>query len=129
MAITAEAPRGGLVEELGGISYTFILRIKEIERFEDKHRGIFEFWDSFFERSSKPTSLEIKDLLALGLVGGGLKDQKADAIIEECSPADYLRLYQIAQAVLGIAFMPDAFSEQTKKKVTRKSKQGLKSVK
>tara|TARA_R100001440_G_C2507914_1_gene117518 strand:+ start:488 stop:877 length:390 start_codon:yes stop_codon:yes gene_type:complete len=129
MAITAEAPRGGLVEELGGISYTFILRIKEIERFEDKHRGIFEFWDSFFERSSKPTSLEIKDLLALGLVGGGLKDQEADAIIEECSPADYLRLYQIAQAVLGIAFMPDAFSEQTKKKVTRKSKQGLKSVK
>jgi len=129
MAITAEAPRGGLVEELGGISYTFILRIKEIERFEDKHRGIFEFWDSFFERSSKPTSLEIKDLLALGLVGGGLKDQEADAVIEECSPADYLRLYQIAQAVLGIAFMPDAFSEQTKKKVTRKSKQGLKSVK
>mgnify|MGYP003108917780 FL=1 len=129
MAITAEAPRGGLVEELGGISYTFILRIKEIERFEDKHRGIFEFWDSFFERSSKPTSLEIKDLLALGLVGGGLKDQEADAIIEECSPADYLRLYQIAQAVLGIAFMPDALSEQTKKKVTRKSKQGLKSVK
>jgi len=129
MAITAEAPRGGLVEELGGISYTFILRIKEIERFEDKHRGIFEFWDSFFERSSKPTSLEIKDLLALGLVGGGLKDQEADAVIEECSPADYLRLYQIAQAVLGIAFMPDALSEQTKKKVTRKSKQGLKSVK
>ena len=129
MAITAEAPRGGLIEELGGTSYTFILRIKEIERFEDKHRGIFELWDSFFDRSSKPTSLEIKDLLALALVGGGKKDHEADAIIEECSPADYLRLYQIAQAVLGIAFMPDAFAEEPKKKVTRKSKQGLTSVK
>ena len=129
MAITAEAPRGGLVEELGGTSYVFILKIGQIERFEDKHRGIFELWDSFFDRSSKPTSTEIKDLLALGLVGGGLKDPEADAIIQECSPADYLRLYQIAQAVLGIAFMPDAFAEEPKKKVTSKSKQGLTSVK
>ena len=67
--------------------------------------------------------------MALGLVGGGLKDPEADAIIEECSPADYLRLYQIAQAVLGIAFMPDVLAEAPKKKVTSKSKQGLKSVK
>lgn len=129
MAITAEAPRGGLVEELGGTSYVFILKIGQIERFEDKHRGIFELWDSFFDRSSKPTSTEIKDLLALALVGGGKKDPEADAIIEDCSPADYLRLYQIAQAVLGIAFMPDAFAEEPKKKVTSKSKQGLTSVK
>jgi hypothetical protein len=129
MAITAESPRGGIVEELGGTSYVFILKVGQIERFEDKHRGIFELWDGFFERSSKPTSTEIRDLLALALVGGGKKDREADAIIEECTPADYLRLYQIAQAVLGIAFMPDAFAEAPKKKVTSKSKQGLTSVK
>ena len=130
MAITAEAPRGGIVEELGGTSYVFVLKIGQIERFEDKHRGIFELWDSFFDRSKKATSTEIKDLLALALVGGGKKDHEADAIVEECTPADYLRLYQIAQAVLGVAFMPDAFSETpVKKKASRKSKQGLTSVK
>ena len=47
MAITAEAPRGGVVEEIDGATYTLILRNREIERFEDKHRGIFEIWDGF----------------------------------------------------------------------------------
>ena len=41
MAITADAPRGGVVEEIDGITYTFLMRNREIERFEDKHRGIF----------------------------------------------------------------------------------------
>ena len=47
MAITAEAPPGGGVEEINGVTYTFLPRNREIERFEDKHRGIFEVWDSF----------------------------------------------------------------------------------
>lgn len=114
MSITAEAPRGGVVEYIGDTSYTFLLRNREIERFEDKHRGIFDFWEGVFGRGKKPTSTEIKDLLALGLVGGGLKDAEADRVLAQVTPADLLRLYQIAQAVLGVAFMPDTAEEVEK---------------
>jgi hypothetical protein len=116
MSITAEAPRGGVVEYIGGTSYTFILRNREIERFEDKHRGIFELWDGFFGNGKKPSSREVRDILALGLVGGGKKDHEADRIILAAQPEDLLRLYGIAQAVLGVAFMPDAMTEGEVKK-------------
>lgn len=116
MGITAEAPRGGVVEEIDGVTYTLKLRNREIERFEDKHRGIFDLWDGFFSRGKKPTSNEVKDLLALALVGGGKKDAEADAIIERAGPDKLFQFYQVAQAVLGIAFMPDAFNEAESKK-------------
>lgn len=118
MTITAEAPRGGVAEYIGDTSYVFRLRNREIERFEDKHRGIFDLWEGIFGRGSKPTSTEIRDLLALGLVGGGMKDADADRVISAATPADLMRLYQIAQAVLGVAFMPDAMDEASKKKPT-----------
>jgi hypothetical protein len=118
MAITAEAQRGGIVETLGDATYPFKLRNREIERFEDKYRGIFDLWDGFFGRGAKPTSKEVRDLVALGLVGGGMKDAQADAVINECTPEDLMRLYQISQAVLGIAFMPDVGEEKEVKKKT-----------
>lgn len=118
MSITAEAPRGGVVEYIGDTSYTFLLRNREIERFEDKHRGIFELWDGFFGRGKKPTSKEVRDILALALVGGGMKDHEADKVLEGCTPADLLRLFQIGQAVVGVAFMPDAMQEADLKKKT-----------
>jgi len=117
MSIVAEAPRGGVVEEIDGITHTFLLRNREIERFEDKHRGIFELWEGFFERGQKPTSTEVRDLLALALVGGGEKDREADAIIQNAGPDCLMRFYAIAQAVLGVAFMPDvAEGAEVKKK-------------
>lgn len=116
MTITAEAPRGGVVEYIGDTSYVFLLRNREIERFEDKHRGIFDAWDGFFGRGKKLSSKEVRDLLALALVGGGMKDSEADAVISAATPADLLRFYQIAQATIGIAFMPDAIEDQSKKK-------------
>jgi len=119
MSITAEAPRGGVVEYIGDTSYTFRLRNREIERFEDKHRGIFELWDGFFGRGTKPSSIEVRDLLALALVGGGMKDHEADEVISKCSPADLMRLFQIGQAALGVAFMPDAIEETDVKKKTQ----------
>ena len=107
MAITAEAPRGGVVENIGGVSCALILRCKEIERFEDKHRGVFDLWDGFFGRGQKPTSSEVRDLVALALVGGGKTDAEADKIVEAGGAASLLLYYQLAQAVLGVAFMPD----------------------
>lgn len=118
MAITAEAQRGGIVETIGDATYSFKLRNREIERFEDKYRGIFDLWDGFFSRGTKPTSKEVRDLVALGLVGGGMKDAQADAVINDCTPEDLLRLYQIAQALLGVAFMPDVGEEKELKKKT-----------
>lgn len=118
MTITAEAPRGGVAEYLGDTSYTFRLRNREIERFEDKHRGIFDLWEGFFERGKKPNSKEIRDILALGLVGGGMKDHEADEVIAKAGPSDLMRMYQIAQAVIGIAFMPDMADEEEVKKKT-----------
>ena len=118
MGISADAPRGGVSEIIGDASYVFVLRNREIERFEDKHRGIFDLWDGFFGRGTKPTSTEVRDLVALGLVGGGLKDYDADRILKDCTPADMMRLFQIAQAVLGVAFMPDAADDAEVKKKT-----------
>ena len=116
MAITAKAQRGGIVETIGDASYSFKLRNREIERFEDQHRGIFDLWEGFFGRGKKPNSKEVRDILALGLVGGGMKDAEADAVISKCTPEDLMRLFQIAQAVLGVAFMPDVGDEKVKKK-------------
>lgn len=129
MSITAAAPRGGVAEYIGDASYVFRLRNREIERFEDKHRGIFELWEGFFERGKKPTSKEVKDILALGLVGGGMKDHEADEVIAKSTPEDLLRFYQIAQAVVGIAFMPDIGDEaEVKKKTADTNPSGLVSV-
>ena len=116
MSITAEAQRGGIVETIGDASYSFRLRNREIERFEDKHRGIFDLWDGFFGRGTKPTSTEVRDIIALGLVGGGAKDREADEAVSKCGPDDLMRLFQIAQAIVGVAFMPDAGNEDAKKK-------------
>jgi hypothetical protein len=107
MDILSDALRGGVSEEIGGATHTFMLRNAEIERFEDKHRGIYDLWDGFYGASVKPTSSEVKSLLALGLVGAGKPTQEAQAVISSLTPADLMRGYQIAQAMLGAAFIPD----------------------
>jgi len=122
MAITADAPRGGVVDEIDGVTHTMILRNREIERFEDKHRGIFQLWDAFFDRAEKPTSKEVKDILALALVGGGMHDHLADKIVEGAGPEYLLKFYQLAQSVVGVAFMPDVFDESAAKKKTKGEK-------
>lgn len=116
MGIEAEAVRGGVVEQLGDASYQMVIRLGEVERFEDKHRGIFELWDGFFRGGKKPSSSEIRDIVALGLVGGGLSDAKADRIVDELGVEGLLDLYQIAAGILGAAFMPEV-GEEAKKKV------------
>lgn len=118
MTITAEAPRGGVVEYIGDTSYSFVLRNREIERFEDKHRGIFDFWEGVFGRGKKPTSKEVRDIVALGLVGGGMKDHDADKVLMHCGPDQLMHLFQLAQAIVGVAFMPDAMDEAASKKKT-----------
>ena len=111
MSIASEAPRGGFTDTLAGELRTFCLRNAEIERFEDKHRGVFALWDGFFGSGPSPTASEVKDLLALGLIGAGMKPADANGIVTALRPEHLLESYQIAQAILGAAFMPDAASD------------------
>lgn len=108
MGIAAQAKRGGLVEQLAGASRAMILTNDEIERFEDRHFGIFQLWDGFFGRAPRPTTGQVRDLVALGLVGAGMSDAEADRFISGLGPDHNMRLYQLAQALIGVAFYPDA---------------------
>lgn len=107
MALSKTAPRGGLVENLAGASRVLILRNSEIERFEDMHMGVFDLWHGFVGRGSRPTWGQVRDLVALGLVGGGLTDQEADAVMGGMGLEHAQALYTIGQALLAVAFMPD----------------------
>ena len=109
MGITAptEAPRGGLAEKLGGVWCVMVLSNAEIERYEDKHTGIFETWDGFYGHAAKPTARQVRDLVALGLVGHGMTGAAADALVAALGPEHNPHLYAVAQGVLGIAFLPD----------------------
>lgn len=102
-----DAPRGGLVETLGQTRRVLLLGNGQIERFEDLHRGIFDLHDGFFGRSQKPTAREVRDLVALGLVGTGVKAEEADAVVAALGPDHNPHLYQVAQGLVGIAFYPD----------------------
>lgn len=107
MAVIESAPRGGLAETVAGKSRVLILRNGEIERFEDTHRGIFEVWDGFMGHGAKPGLSEVRDLVALGLVGGGLTDKVAASVMRDLGPDQARDLYQIAQALVGVALTPD----------------------
>lgn len=107
MGIAEQAPRGGLREKLGPLKYSMVLGNAEIERFEDQHRGIFDIWDGFFGRSVKPSSTEVRDLVALGLVGAGKTDDVADGLVAALGPDQNMHLFKVAQGLIGVAFFPD----------------------
>lgn len=109
MAITDIAPKGGIVAEIGGRSRPLILRNAEIERFEREHDlGIFAVLDRLIGRGSCPQARHIRDLVALGLVGGGMPDRAADDIVSGMPPGENLRLRQIAHDLVIAAFLTDA---------------------
>ncbi len=111
MGVGVQAPRGGLAEKLAGAPRVLILRNAEIERFEDLHQGIFDAWDGFMGRGPKPTSTQVRDLVALGLIGGGLEDAAADALVAGLGPDKLQSLYAIASALIGVAFTPELADE------------------
>ncbi|NDK36954.1 GTA-gp10 family protein, partial [Rhodovulum sulfidophilum] len=109
MAITNIAPKGGIVAEIGGRSRPLILRNAEIERFEREHDlGIFAVLDRLIGRGSCPQARHIRDLVALGLVGGGMPDRAADDIVSGMPPGENWRLRQIAHDLVIAAFLTDA---------------------
>lgn len=108
MPITAKAPTGGIIQQLGGESRPMILRNREIERFEAEHGlGIFELLDQVLGKGN-PQARHCRDLVALGLVGAGLADKSADKIVDDMPPHENMRVRAIAQDLLMAAFLaPD----------------------
>ena len=109
MSIAAIAPKGGIIAELGDESRPLVLRNMEIERFETQHApmGIFALLDQLLGRADPPQARHIRDIVALGLVGGGLPDRAADDIIGGLPPTQNFALRQIAQELVMMAFVPE----------------------
>lgn len=109
MAISSQPPRGGIVAELGGKSRPLILRNEEIERFETQHSlGIFAMLDRLFGKAEAPQARHIRDLVALGLVGGGMPERAADQLVSAMPPSDNHKLRQVASDLVLMAFVPEA---------------------
>lgn len=108
MAIAQQPPRGGIIAELGGKSRPLLLRNAEIERFEVQHNlGIFAMLDRLFGQAEAPQARHIRDLVALGLVGGGLPERAADDIVSALPPSENHKLREIASDVVLMAFVPE----------------------
>lgn len=106
MPIAANAPAGGTLEQLGGESRPLILRNGEIERFERQHGlGIFAMLDQLLGKG-EPQARHCRDLVALGLVGGGLNDKAADRLVDDLPPSENHRVRAMAQDLLFAAFIP-----------------------
>lgn len=109
MPITAEAPTGGIIEQLGGESRPLVLRNGEIERFERQHNiGFFTVAESLFGRGDAPQVRHCRDLVALGLVGGGLPDKTADRIVDDLPPYENPRLRGVAMDLVGAIYLAEA---------------------
>jgi hypothetical protein len=128
MAIANTAP--GHDEVIGGETRRLLLRNGEIERFEVQYApfGIFALWEQLFGRGDQPQVRHVRDLIALGLVGGGMKDREADELVASLPPSENLALRQMAQRLLGVTFMPAVADRTVKKKEagSRRSKSGVK---
>lgn len=70
--------------------------------------GIFAMLDRLIGQGEAPQARHIRDLVALGLVGGGMQDRAADDIISDMGPSENYRLRQIAQDLIVIAFLPES---------------------
>lgn len=108
----------GHEETIGGKPCRLLLRNGEIERFEVQHApfGVFALWDQLFGRGAAPQVRHVRDIVALGLVGGGMTDRAADQLIADLPPSENMALRQIAQRLLGVTFMPAVLDGATRKK-------------
>ncbi|MCY4129024.1 MAG: GTA-gp10 family protein [Gammaproteobacteria bacterium] len=98
---------GACSAQLGGQSRVLKIRLAEIERFEDRHaRGFYDFFDGLRGESFRPTVGQIRDLIALALVGGGMKDEEADAVMREEGPEKMIPHLHIAESIMMATLIP-----------------------
>lgn len=104
-------------EEIGGQPRRLLLRNGEIERFEAQYApfGFFDLFDQLFGRGPAPQVRHVRDVLALGLVGGGMSDRAADELMASLPPSENLGLRQAAQRLVGLTLLPGVLSVPGKK--------------
>ena len=114
MGKLAETPGpGACTAELGGQSRILKIRLAEIERFEDRHpRGFYAFFDALRGEGGKPTIREVRDLIALALVGGGMDDKEADKVMDDEGPEEMYTHLLIARDIMMATIVP---SEEDRK--------------
>lgn len=116
MGITATA--AAYEEEIDGASRRLLLRNGEIERFEAQHApvGIYEVFDGLMGRGRMPGVTQVRDIVALGLVGGGMSDRAAEDLVTGLGPDHNMALLAIAKRLLGVTFFPEVRRGEGKKK-------------
>lgn len=105
-------------EDLGGQPRILRLGNTEIERFEQLPAtpGIYDVWQQLLGAMPGLRASHVRDLVALALVGGGCPDRVAEDIVADLGPDQNLRLRNIAQRVVGLAFFPDVLTGGGQKK-------------
>ena len=115
MGLAAKAPAGGVAADIGGRSRPLVLRNAEIERFEAHYDvGLFDILHGFLGRGSAPQVRHVRDLVALGLIGGGMTDSAADALIGGLPPSENTALRIVAHDLVLMAFVPPVRGEEKK---------------
>lgn len=113
-------PRAGAEYEeiIAGEPRSVLLRNDEIERFEIQHEpfGIYEFWDRMMGRGLAVQNRHVRDIIALALVGGGMRDRQADDLVRGIPPSENLALLATAKRIVGVTFMPDVLNVPEKKR-------------
>ena len=108
MGIVKAAPVAGISWELAGQARPLVLRNREIERFEERHNplSIFAVVDGFAGLADMPQARHCRDLVALGLIGAGMAEALADAIVAQQPPSKDAELKRCAQALVFAAYLP-----------------------
>ena len=106
-----DAPRGAIKGTVGDKEYVFRLTMGAIERWEDKHpTGIYRFLADIGE--GKVTLSASKDLLAVGLVGAGMPEREAKAVVDSWNPRDIFDLPPLASKLINESVFPDLDSDE-----------------
>ena len=110
-SILDDAPRGAIKGTVGDREYVFCLTMGAIERWEDKHpSGIYRFLADIGE--GKVTLSESKDLLAVGLVGAGMTDKEAKAVVDSWKARDIFDLPPLASRLINESVFPDLDTDE-----------------
>ncbi|TNF19141.1 MAG: hypothetical protein EP318_15410 [Rhodobacteraceae bacterium] len=114
----AIAKTGVFRDTVGGQERPLKLRNGEIERFEDQYAplGLFDLFDQLVGRGPGPQVRCVRDIVALGLVGGGMSDRAADELIADLGPEQNRALRETARRLVGVTFFPVILEGDGKKK-------------
>ena len=105
----APAPAGTCRAELGGSERPLKITLGEIERFEDAvPGGFYDFFARLMDSDGgRPRLREIRLLLHLALVGGGLSESEATEVMRREGPDRMLHHVGVARDVMVVTLIPN----------------------